>query len=233
VVGFTGGERRRFLASLAAFSLAGPLSRPALAADAERGVPASGALRFAIHRKGSVIGQHDMRFTRYGPKLEIESQVEMAVGWGPFTFYRYRHRGVERWTRGVFTNLSTYTDDNGKTLTVAAARTGADVTIDATKQGKHADWTMPPPTLPLTHWNEAAMSSPIFNPQNGKPIKEAFESRGTEWYALADGRQVRARRYFLPAKVRLDEWYDEQGLWAGLRAVVKDGSVIQYRRLGD
>jgi hypothetical protein len=224
-------DRRRFLASLAAFTLAAPMAGRAAAADIPEGVPASGSLRFEIWRKGSLIGHHEMRFNRHDSALAIESQVEMSAGWGPFTFYRYRHHGIERWAGGAFADLSTHTNDNGKILTVTAARTAQDVTIDATKNAKHADWTMPPTALPLTHWNKAAMTRPIFNPQTGKPIKQAFQPRGIDTIALADGRQVRAHHYFLPAKVRLDEWYDAQGLWVGLRAVVKDGSVLEYRRM--
>ncbi len=216
---------------MAAFALAGPTAGRAVAVDMPGRVPASGLLRFEIWRKGKLIGHQEMHFNQHDGTLTISSQVEMVAGWGPFTFYRYRHRGTERWADGAFVSLSTHTNDNGKILTVRAARTAQGVTIDATKGAKHTDWTMPPAALPLTHWNEAAMTRPIFNPQDGKPIKEAFQPRGTGLVALADGRQVRARRYTLPAKVHLDEWYDEQGLWASLRAVVKDGSVLEYRRM--
>jgi hypothetical protein len=56
--------------------------------------------------------------------------------------------------------------------------------------------------------------------------------RGAGSLALADGRQVAATRYSLMGEATLDDWYDDQGVWAGQRARAEDGSILDYRRIG-
>lgn len=91
-------------------------------------------------------------------------------------------------------------------------------------------YTAPGGTLAATHWNEAELKGPMINPENGEMLHPAISNLGMEKVALASGATIPAREYSWRGKDTLDIWYDGQNDWAGLKAVVKDGSELVYQR---
>ena len=75
------------------------------------------------------------------------------------------------------------------------------------------------------------MDGALFNPQDGKMLRERATSRGADTVQLADGRPLPATRYSLTGETQIDDWYDRDGVWAALRGKIKDGSVLTYQRL--
>jgi len=190
--------------------------------------PAGGRLGFTIVRKGSDIGSHTLTFRRTGNVLAVSIEVKIAVSFGPITLYRYAMSGVETWRDDKFAELETTSNDDGTALHVTARQTDAGVAIDSKTEGKR---TLPTGILPLTHWNIANMTAPLFNPQDGKPMKLTVKNLGADSVALANGGKVPATHYSLTGEATLDDWYDADGVWTALRALGTDGSVIDYRRM--
>ncbi len=218
-------QRRQFLAAGAALACV----RPAHAA-ATNGIPASGALAFRVCRNGSEIGTHTLTFSRRDSVLTVRIEADFRVHFGPITFYRYHHQGVEQWRDGSFAALETHTNDNGTSFDVHAARTGSGVKIRATNL---ADQLVPPDTMPLTHWAVALADArtKLFNPQTGALLAETLLTSGPCTVALADGARIPATRVALAGAAPIDDFYDTRELWAALDAIGKDGSQITYRRL--
>jgi len=214
--------------ALGGFGLAGGLM---LAAGRATAAPLAeappGQLGFTIMRKGCVIGSHNLRFERTDDDMIVHINVDMRVGFGPITFFRYRHLGEERWHADRFVSLETHTDNDGEALHVQAQRVGDQVRVAATGLPPQ---TFPGDSLPLTHWNIACMHCRLFNPQNGKMLPETTVPRGPDTVKLANGSQVKATRYSLDGKTQIDDWYDDHGIWTALRATVADGSVLTYLR---
>jgi hypothetical protein len=50
--------------------------------------------------------------------------------------------------------------------------------------------------------------------------------------ALADGRAVRGTGFDITTHTPTQDWYDAEAIWLGLRAKIRDGSVMEYRRRG-
>jgi hypothetical protein len=76
------------------------------------------------------------------------------------------------------------------------------------------------------------MAAPLFNPQDGKPMPLTVTPRGQDMVPLANGSLVRATHYALTGEATLDDWYsDDADIWTALRAIAKDGSIIDYRRV--
>jgi hypothetical protein len=188
----------------------------------------SSRIAFEVVRHGSVIGTHGVRFESSGNRLLAHIDVQMRVGFGPITFFRYRHQGVEQWEDGVFLSLETQTDNNGEALSVSARRTADGVEI-RTKGGALS--LAPAAALPLTHWNVACMRAPLFNPQDGVLLTETASFAGHDTVALANGSQVPATRYALAGAAPIDDWYEADRTWTALRAQVQDGSILTYRRI--
>jgi hypothetical protein len=213
----------RRAAILGSFALA-PMLRSAPA----YGAPSEDRIAFEVVRHGSVIGAHQVSFERSGRTLRAHIDCKMHVGFGPFTFFHYHHQGLEVWEDGVFQTLDTTTDNNGPQLAVSARRTAAGVEIRA--RGA-APGLAPVGALPLTHWNLACMSAPLFNPQDGALIHETATCAGPDTVTLANGSHIAATRYALNGAAPIDDWYDGGRAWTALRATVKDGSILQYRRV--
>lgn len=210
---------RRGLIVVGASALAAP--------GAFAAAPANGRLAFAVFRGQDKVGEHVMRFNRGGSGLTVSTEVEMRVKLGPIPVFRYAHTATERWLDDSFVSLTTRTETNGKVEQVKAEASRAGVAIE----GPAGRLTAPASAVPLTHWNAAALSGPLFNPQLGKIMKVRTARVGRERVELADGGSIPATRWTIRGEAEIDNWYDAAGAWAGLRGKLEDGSTMIYRRL--
>jgi hypothetical protein len=190
-------------------------------------VPPSDSLVFEVSRNGSPIGTHRLDFTRSGGETRVKIDAAFKVGFSFITLYRYRHQGEEIWRDGEFQSLDTTTSDNGTTFRVQAGRVEGGILIKATGLPDHL---APASALPLTHWAEAAMTAPLFNPQTGKMLRETAQPQGRGMVRLANGKPIEATRYALAGEAPIEDWYDSARVWAALDGKGKDGSTITYRR---
>jgi hypothetical protein len=178
-------------------------------------------------RNNSRIGQHAISFREEGGILFANVKVEIAVGLGPITLYRYTHKVREGWRDGRFMSFQSETNANGKHYRVSATRTTENVIVTTSAAGRTV---LEPEAIPLTHWNKLCVERPLFNPQDGARMTAGVKMHGEETIRLVNGRTVPALRYSLMLKPVLDNWYDSAGCWIALRTKGWDGSVIEYRR---
>lgn len=181
-------------------------------------------LAFAAIRNGKRIGEHRLAFEGSAEDLTVRVRAEMAVKIGPVTVFRYAHDVVEHWRGGRFERLESKTSSNGARESVVALRSPAGVVIRA--GGKQVSG--PSNTLPFTHWNPLVASAPLFNPQTGKLLKLTVRELGR---SPAPGGAGEARRVAFRGDAEIDDWYDAEGTWVGLRGRLDDGSTMEYRRL--
>ncbi len=203
--------------------LAAPLlaAAPAFAAPA---MPPGGRIAFKVMRQDSEIGTHVLDFSRQGDRLTVRIAVDMAVGIGPITLYRYRLRVTETWEGDRFSRLESEANDDGTAQRVTARREEAGIRI-ASIQG---EVRLPPEALPLTHWNMAVTRVPVFNPQTGLKMELTASARGT---SPPPGGRESMRHFAFAGEAALEDWYDGADTWSGLRAIAKDGSVVTYHKL--
>jgi len=213
------GLTRRMFVRAAAVAATSPAARAMPA-------PQTNALAFQVMRHGTVIGTHAVWFETAGKTLAAHLDCKLRISFGPITVFRYHHKGLERWENGRFAALDTTTDNNGTALSLSARRTPAGIEIRSGGITRVA----PAGALPLTHWNQACMSAPLFNPQDGTLLEETAQFQGQDRVMLADGQTVAARHYAMRGAAPIEDWYDAAQTWTALRAHVKDGSVLEYRR---
>jgi hypothetical protein len=190
-------------------------------------IPAGGTLGFRILRNDSRIGTHRLTFRQEGGSLLVRIASEIAVGLGPITFYRYTHRAEERWTDGVFASLDAETDDDGTVGRTRIRRDGDRITAEGRKA---ASYQAPPDALPLTHWNPRMLDGPVISTQTGELFRPVVSRIGMSQVVTAAG-PVAAEHVTLRGGPDLDSWYDTGSIWAGLRLIARDGSVIRYERV--
>jgi hypothetical protein len=200
--------------------LALPAARAAVAAPRK--------LSFVVLRNGDKIGEQAMMFELVGEDLTARTSCELVVKLGPVPVYRYRHEATERWSQDRFASLQTQTNDNGKLISVTALHDGDRLQIARAGQ---APLSAPPQTLPFTHWNRKISGAPVFNPQDGKLLREAAEGPTPGLVKLADGSSFPASKIVFRGDAYIEDWYDQAGGWTGLVGRLKDGSTVEYRRL--
>lgn len=197
-----------------------------LVPSAQAATPAGGRLVFTVLRNGDKVGEHAMSFSQAGGLVTVSTDVEIRVKLGPVPVFRYTHTAREQWRQDAFQRLTTTTNSNGKVEKVEAGRSGAAVSIE----GPAGAISAPADAAPLTHWNRKALDQPLFNPQLGKLLTVRVSRGGRESVQNAAGRAIAAERWSIRGDAEIDNWYDSQGVWTGLRGRLEDGSTMLYRR---
>lgn len=207
----------RWLAAVAALIVLG------LAGPARSEPPAR--LAFEVWREGSPMGRHTLDFTRQGERLEVAIAIDLSVGLGPITLYRYRHRSQEVWQSGRLVGLATETNDDGDAVTVSARSTPDGLTVEAGGAAR----TLPALTVPTSYWHRAVLDrAEMLDSQDGRTRRLTITPLGREDIEVA-GRATAADRFRISGDLEMDLWYLPNGDWAGLEFTAK-GSKITYRR---
>jgi hypothetical protein len=225
------GRRALLLRGLGAGLTLSALGLPALARAGGSGIPADGKLAFQVWRQGNHIGEHALTFTQDGDDLTVQIDVHIVVKIGPVPVARYTHNCREHWSAGQFQSLDAVSHSlPGHQQHTTAKRTADGIYIEPA--GGASPYTTTADTLPMSHWNRQDMRAPLFNPQDGKILKETSRiPKGEEMIKLADGTMIKATRYAITGDAAVDDWYDANNVWTALHGRVVDGSYIDYLRL--
>ena len=184
-------------------------------------------LAFRVTRNGREIGSHTVAFAADGAALTVRIAVDIRVGFGPLTLYRYTLRATEHWQSGVLMAAEGETNDDGTKDFLRLNRQDAALVVEGSAAPR---FIAPADCLCASHWNRAELAAPMVNIQNGELLRFNVTSAGQERVAVR-GQAVLAQHHVLEGKNRLDIWYDAQGTWSALRAAARDGSAIDYARV--
>ena len=203
-----------------------PLTKIRVApASQATGMPTSRRLEFLVFRNGNPLGRHAISFSDRNGDLLVDISVDYTVKFGPLSFFRYKLRGRETWSNGVLASAQAQTDNNGKREYMSADRDGEALIVEGSKARRAR---APCDCLIATHWNIAQLDGPMINPQDGSLLRFSVKTRGLSKLIDARGAARSARRYALNGESPLELWYEDPGIWVGLRAKAFDGSVISY-----
>lgn len=194
----------------------------ALAVIPSRGDAAPRELAFEVWREGSPIGRHSLIFQTEGDRLQVDIAIDLAVGLGPITLYRYRHRSQEDWQGGKLIALTTETNDDGTKFAVRAKASPEGLQV--------GNQILPANLLPTSYWHVAAMTrSQLLDSQDGSLRLVSVSKIGRETAEIG-GAARPVDRYRVSGDLEMDLLYLPNGEWAGLEFTAK-GSKITYRRL--
>ena len=185
------------------------------------------SLVFRVTRKGDDIGRHSITFSGDAAQLQVDIAVDIRVGLGPITLYRYGLRATERWRNGVLQEVSGTTNDDGTKDFVNARRQNDRLSVEGSAGPAYL---APAASIAASHWNRAELAAPMVNIQDGALLEFKVTPKGLE-QLTARGRQVAAEHYVLEGKEHLEIWYDSAGVWVGLTAIGRDGSLITYEQI--
>jgi hypothetical protein len=210
--------------------MAGALAATTVPALARAAVPPAGKLNFNILRQGKPFGRYGVVFVKDGETLTVTTDVAMSYKIAGISTFDYKHHCEEIWRGGKFVALHSRTvRDNRRDQieTVSAIREPYAIQITTSK----SRFVVPVSAAPFTHWNSATLKGTLFNPQDGKRLEFAAQQVGRDPFPLASGAPIKAEHWMLRGDQQIDEWYDDSGVWAGLRGVFPDHSIVEYRRI--
>jgi hypothetical protein len=188
--------------------------------------PAGDRLAFRIVRKGNVVGEHILAFTRAGEALTVAVATDMVVSDGPIAMSRYKQRATILSTGNQIVSIDSETNDDGVPRKMTARRDDSGLVIEGSKAPRYV---APPRAQAGTFWNRAMLEAPFINIEDGRLMRPTITLIGTEHIEVAGG-TVEARHFALRGDANLDTYYDLTSHWAGLRFAGKDGSEIRYVR---
>ncbi|MBK1668020.1 hypothetical protein CKO28_08220 [Rhodovibrio sodomensis] len=173
----------------------------------------TGRLRFDVKRGGDKIGTHQLTFRRQGDRLTVKVDIELSVGIGPITFFRYTHENTTTWDNGRIVAMKTRTNDDGTEYRVDARRLDDGSLKVRTKDGSK---TVAGTILPSTYWIAATIEADkLLNTQTGTVEEITVEARGQDTVQTADG-PVQAQRYVIHGGIDTHIWYRDMNRWVGL-----------------
>lgn len=179
---------------------------------------------FTVLRKGKPFGSHVLTFDRDdNGKLEVTTDVDLQVKFGPITAFKYRLDSVEEWIDGQLVALNGKSNNDGRKGEVVAEAEGGDLLVDGTK----FDGALPLGTIPSSHWNRLQVyQNQILSTETGEVLNIDVEVIGDDTVQVGD-QMVDATHYRLKSDLTVDLWYDRQSRWVKLAFEVR-GQDIEY-----
>lgn len=179
---------------------------------------------FTVLRKGKPFGRHVLTFERDADgALQVTTDVDLQVKFGPITAFKYRLDSVEAWVDGQLVGLSGRSNNDGRKGTVAAEAQDGALIVDGTK----FDGALPLTTIPSSHWNRLQVyQSQMLSTETGEVLDIDVEIIGDDTVSVG-GEPIEATHYRLKSDLTVDLWYDNQSRWVKLAFEVR-GQSIEY-----
>lgn len=216
-------DRRALIAG--AVSVTGVVALPRFALAA---MPANGTYRYQVLRNGKPFGTYTLAFATAGDSTTVTTDVAMQAKVAGLTVFNYRHHCEEIWKAVRFQEMHSQSQRDGDKdfcTAVRSANGGINIT------NKNGPLLAPPSANPYTHWNCGVLQGPLFNPETGFMLRLSAQSMGHEPFVMGNGARASGLHWAVRGENDIDEWYDDAGMWMGLRAVFPDKSIVEYRRL--
>ena len=168
-------------------------------------------IHFQVLRNGSPFGEHSVRFTRLpSGALQVETEIELKVQFGPLTVFRYEQNVEEAWDADGLVSLAANTLRNGRHHLIDLDRDSAFATL-----------------IPSSHWRGYEPGTEqILNTETGQPMAVTITDLGRREVVTGRG-PIEARGIRMTGTLSVDLWYDQNGDWVGCEFQV-DGQSVHY-----
>lgn len=168
---------------------------------------------FEVLRNGSPIGSHVAVVEKRDGETMVQVAVDLAVTFGPFTLYRYKHRSTERWRDGRLAAIDAETDDDGTRLALRARAEGDRIVLD----GPEGRQEGPADTVPSSYWNPDLRTAGAWIETHWGILAPIRITREPPVTVRLPGREVLAIPHrIVSEKAEVTPLYTEAGEWVGL-----------------
>ena len=180
--------------------------------------------RYAITRKGKKIGNHEVRFSNDGDRLNVSVESRIRVTVLKIPVFTFHYVSEEIWKDDQLMSVTGTTTENRTVTKVSMSNDDTGSQLIRAAEPKSVDRLH----FASNHWNANVIGSQrIFNTITGKENVIAMQSMGEE--QIKTGRGVIATdHYRIAGQIQADVWYDKNLVWSRLAFKGKDGSEIDY-----
>lgn len=197
----------RIYSLLGGLLMAVSLGAPVLASP----LPAKGALKFDVIRKGKDIGDHSYTFTgtSNGYSVQIATDIAVKIPLLRLNAYVFKQQSTETWAGSRLKTIRSQTNDDGTTHQLNQLGKGL---------------------LPASLWNDEILKSrKLLNTIDGRIMSVKVTDLGVQTVPVSGG-QVIAHHYHISGDLDRDIWYDDEGNLAHVSFKADDGSTVTYLR---
>lgn len=179
---------------------------------------------FTVLRKGKPFGRHVLTFDRdMDGRLQVTTDVDLQVKFGPITAFKYRLDSVEEWLDGQLVALRGSSNNDGRKGKVDAETEVGALVVESTK----FVGTLPTSIIPSSHWNRRQVyQTQMLSTETGELLDIDVKVIGEDQVQVGD-QTVDATHYRLTSDLTVDLWYDDQSRWVKLAFEVR-GQDIEY-----
>jgi hypothetical protein len=182
------------------------------------------SMLFNVVRGGTLIGTHQLDFSRIGEDLVVEVAISLSVEVAWIPVFRYEHNNREVWRSGHLVDLESHTHDDGDDHFVKAFSDGDRLIVESDQGRRQAEANM----LTTSYWHPLTPSRDrLLDTQKGRIVEVRHISFGFEHMVVA-GQSVQAQRYEASGDLELTIWYSMQDAWCGL-AFDARGEQVEYQ----
>lgn len=188
------------------------------------------AVDYEVYRNDESVGQYRLQFSPSELQLSVEVEMQISTKIFGLFSYDYLYRAVEVWRDDQLESLEVSMVTNGDEESVRAQRIEKQLLVVDPK-GKER--TMPAALLPTHHWyDDILQQQRVLNTLTGT-VSEIAVVEETQAVWQINGVDIPVTGFRLGGDLNNTlSWYDQQGIWRGMRFKAKDGSLIDVRWSG-
>jgi hypothetical protein len=184
----------------------------------------AGRLEFEVLRNGQPFGRHVISVAAQSGGYGVRSEIELRVGAGPLTLFRYEQNCTETWRADGLTGLDCSTLKEGRRTIVHAETVGETLRVRRAR----GERDLPRDIWPTSWWTKPPIGAEILlNTETGVNTPMRVTRIGEESIDVG-GQRIRAERIRVQGTLTADLWYDERGRWVGC-AFTARGQRVTYR----
>ena len=186
-------------------------------------------LHFNVYRNDSLIGFHNLDFSKINGKVKSKIEIKFEVTFLGFVVYEYLHKNQEIWMDNTLIFMEASTNKNGDVLDCKVNKKENKFEI----LGTNGDLTLDKKITHTTYWQFDQLitggKNKVLNSQDCSYINFQIRYLGDE---MIYDNSLKASRYKLLGKeftgddVNIDIWYKDKK-WVKM-IFLKDGSTIEY-----
>ncbi len=179
-------------------------------------------IEFDVLRKGKPFGTHRLEFSDRGDgQFSVTTDVDLDVGLGPLSLFKYRLDSEELWDDGRLVQLTAKSNNDGRKGKVSAISNRDILSVDSTAFVGNIDT----PIVPSSHWNiEQIRSDRMISTETGEILDIDVVEIGPD-IVNVNGEPVDATHYRLTSDLIVDLWYDSQNRWVKLTFEARDQKI--------
>ena len=177
------------------------------------------------------IGYQTFEVVNRGDVTEINIEAVFDVRFMFISFYSYKHKNTEKWSKACLSQLNSETDDDGNKLFVEVTTDNSQTYVESTNRKFRSNQCV----RSFAYWDiDLLKTNALLNSQTGELIEITYKDHGLENISV-NNQRVQSRKIQLLGKdsdgkpIDISLWYNLKNEWLALESKLEDGQSLRYK----